>query len=613
MQSANTSKRRKNGRVKILYALLAAVLAAAIIAGGTLAYQNLYQKAMNEFSGTVANGTRLHDDYVGPILNQEHNQKDVYVENFGTTPLIVRVRLDEYYELGGNPVVSGTLESDTETWIPRVHNIPSAASPDWGFVMGGTKFYLPTENLDDVEGGTWTGPDADLADNILGRLYYTKETGMTNLQTPSYVSGDQAGTAITSLDPFTAADQGYTDNIFDTEAEGANPQHFAQKGNKATLDATIMTMAEWYAAGNPTGEFWIADVDGWYYWGQYLDPDTATGLLLHQVDRLRDPYDDYYYAINVVMQSATLSEAYMFGDTGAFGGGGMTTDSKRLINYIDDTLAYGVSAKSMSSVDTTFFDAAGVEWRVLDVNPTTREALILREKCYTITANIPGLGAAVPAGVAYGGAFGAGTIWNATGSYLGITAAAGNFWPTSVGPPIGVPLATPAAPFDVDFKGYGPNAGMSQYMRDFQISAIQHDLVSYTGIADTGVPNVFPLTNVNKLFVLSYFDMFGDQNRTAEATTTVGGGWLRGAPYFATDADRIAKIMGAYNVNDNGPGAYWTRSSSLSTAGQNAAINIDGTWITMASTPVAPFVNLVFIRPALFLNLSVFEPVLPNE
>ena len=42
----------------------------------------------------------------------------------------------------------------------------------------------------------------------------------------------------------------------------------------------VMTIANWNALGRPSGNFWILDTDGWFYWNGWLPAGEATSLLL---------------------------------------------------------------------------------------------------------------------------------------------------------------------------------------------------------------------------------------------------------------------------------------------------------------------------------------------
>ena len=114
---------------KLISAITAVAVSAAILLGGTYAWQSISQQALNEKIVEVNPGGRLHDDYDG-------TNKDVYVENFGDTPIFARVRLDEYMEIGAGaglktgapdydskkatPVKVGTDINDMSTWVTHI-------------------------------------------------------------------------------------------------------------------------------------------------------------------------------------------------------------------------------------------------------------------------------------------------------------------------------------------------------------------------------------------------------------------------------------------------------------------------------------------------------------
>ena len=333
-----------------LYFVLAILLIVAILGMGTLAYYNGNKTALNKFEGFFNNGARLHDDFEGEI-SQKNNLKDVYVENYGDAPLVIRVRLSEYYELGGQSLLGGQ-KSDTGTWEIHKPGVINAASAAWQWSMGGQKHYLPTDNLDDIDEGTGvpSGPRYADADNIVGRNWYGEVQGQ-DLETKGYASGTAGASGTgTSADPFSAADIGgaFTDNVF--EDRSADPATYGQKTVGQTLSATVMTMAEWLAGGSQPGPFWVGDEDGWYYWAQQLEPQTATGLLLHRVDRLIDTYDDYYYGIDVTLQAVNRTETPKFSTDG----GGISENGKAIVNGAMKSPAvsgsHGIGAVAMNEV-----------------------------------------------------------------------------------------------------------------------------------------------------------------------------------------------------------------------------------------------------------------------
>jgi hypothetical protein len=562
----NKRKGKASGR-KLLLAGLAILLGIAILASGSLAYQNFQQTALNPFEGFVANGTRLHDDYKG-VINEKQNPKHVYVENFGKTSLLVRIRFSEYFELGGDKLL-GTDKSDTSTWVVRRPNILNATSADWGWTMGGQKYYLPTDNTDDIINNVPTGSDASKPENIIGRSWYDAVTG-TDLETKNYASTmvGALGTGVT-VDPFTAADAGtvFTDNVF--EDDTTTPSTYGQKTVKQTASSTVLTMDEWIAAGKQQGPYWVSDTDGWYYWADYLEPGNATGLLLKQVDMLRGMVKDYYYGINVEMQSATWNEVYKFGTDG-----NVISDAARdLLHYAANTFAYDITP-TVQSIGKVFEDASGVKWRVLDVNPYTMQALILRD-------HVRGQG--------------------------------NDQWHTSE-----MVFSYAEASLTTMMNSGAYYTGLDATLKS-QLPATAKTIKVCQMMDNTTVN-----WSAGKVFLLGQYDVFGTPGRAAEATTVTSDGWLKGAPYFAQDAERIA-------LNDAGKmaNAWWLRSANQNPVVLSAAPDVGGIFEILDESPpylagvasVAPDGTLtsgipnttpnVGTRDAMFINIKA-AMIFPN-
>jgi len=168
-KGGNERDERKRLRLLILFACL--LVLATLATGGTLAYNNFMQARTNRFSNGFTNhGVRLHDDYK-IFTNRADNDKDIYVENYGDSFLLVRVRLDEFYELNKKVIVGGTgaiLNDPRLNWVTFKGDIvtkdgrviadagihddntdPRDGLADWEWVFGGQKYYLPTENIYD--------------------------------------------------------------------------------------------------------------------------------------------------------------------------------------------------------------------------------------------------------------------------------------------------------------------------------------------------------------------------------------------------------------------------------------------------------------------------------
>ena len=297
---------------KLVSAITAVSVAAAILLTGTFAWQSISQQALNETMNAVNPGARLHDDFDG-------RNKDVYVENFtdpndGGVPVYARVRLDEYMEIGpgageqdGNTatsLVEGGELNNVATWKTHIpgDTIEGGAEDDpfheyWSWRTGGSTIYMPTfnKNKDSLKAdvnGTYDGAIPDDAIHYDDYIEYTLGQRLT-------------GNAV-------------YDNDEDDEEENPGIEETHTAAN--TLTGTTITMQQWLDMGAPVGPFWVYDTDGWAYWAQPIQPGTATGLLLDGITLQKEPDEDWYYGINVVGQFATVgdwgSEA---GNDGFFG------------------------------------------------------------------------------------------------------------------------------------------------------------------------------------------------------------------------------------------------------------------------------------------------------
>jgi hypothetical protein len=113
-------------------------------------------------------------------------------------------------------------------------------------------------------------------------------------------------------------------------------------------ETAVVTLAYWNTniKGTPaeaTLACWILDTDGWCYWSQPLMPDTATNLLLDNVQMTANPDDNWAYYIDVNLQASNKTE---IDDMIDFGG---TTGGKILIPEIAGRIP-GPSAPKTSSI-----------------------------------------------------------------------------------------------------------------------------------------------------------------------------------------------------------------------------------------------------------------------
>lgn len=296
---------------RIATSVAAVATAAALLLGGTFAWQSVNQTALNEASDVINPGGRLHDDFNG-------SNKDVYVENFAEENIFARVRLDEYFEITmnkGTPVENneivtvGAVKDDVDTYVTHQFDEANATDDYWSWTTGGETVYMPTFNLNkdslqaDIN-GTYAGLDAD---PDAGEPY--------DDYIPTYSVGDTLpGTEVYDADA----------NNIDEIAEGTEAVDVNYKEVPATHTATttanaeLISMQEWNDRGQPVDDYWVYDDDGWVYYAKPIPAGTATGLLLDGIELNQVMDDSWYYAINVVAQFVTADDLGKTDGTGFY-------------------------------------------------------------------------------------------------------------------------------------------------------------------------------------------------------------------------------------------------------------------------------------------------------
>ena len=331
---------------RIATSVAAVATAAALLLGGTFAWQSISQTALNEASDVINPGGRLHDDFNG-------TNKDVYVENFADEEIFARVRLEEYFEIvmnkgtdaetkeyivgyeetdaegnfvlddEGNPKkhyeIFTDYTSDGEFGAANVKNDEGETTYSWwNWTTGGETQYLPTFNLNkdslaaDIN-GTYAGSDGNPD---------TEEDKYTDYV--DYLNGYDINDPVEG-DEIYDADTNDVDEGKDA-VEGTNIKTIAGESHAitATESATLMSMQEWIDAGSNEGPYWVYDTDGWVYWAQPIpgrneDGSTnATGLLLDGIELNQAMDDSWYYAINVVAQFITADDLGKTDGTGFY-------------------------------------------------------------------------------------------------------------------------------------------------------------------------------------------------------------------------------------------------------------------------------------------------------
>lgn len=336
-------------RQKLPVALTAVISAVAILLCGTFAWQSTSQRALNEGSGVVNPGGRLHDDFDG-------KNKDIYVENFADEPIFARVQLGEYLALTHNKgivgaeketvLVGGRTEGGQRTYAPHKFGGANVSDGYWTWRTGGQSVYMPTFNKNkdslaaDVN-GTYLGPDGqvtDLPDDDRYEDYIRYEEGAEKTAKAIYDGDsndlDEVGEALDAASLPAHVSAGHILLLEET--------HQA----RATRCARLISMSAWLAMTeegyDPAehGDYWVYDTDGWVYWSAPILPDTATGLLLDEISLKAVMDDSWYYAIQVTAQFVTADDIGQNDNTGFYdpdGGTKPTSAAETLLERITGT------------------------------------------------------------------------------------------------------------------------------------------------------------------------------------------------------------------------------------------------------------------------------------
>lgn len=327
-------------RTKIAFALL--LMVGIMGVSGTFAWTSISQRALNEMSLTKQPGGRIHDDYEGikgletttrgvGTASEGDINKNIYAENYSNKPLYVRIKLTEFYEAG---VGAGqyTVDPTTTTMTPTADNhatVLSNSGLDSATLSDRSSWpaYLPNGVLSNGSSSElrqviqWS-----LGDAATDRKVYMPTFNQNNMDRSADVTGE-------AIDEFTwkknlyyedsskvldgtfgqwSLGETYTSTLIKNNGETATP--IEVPGVTQTAKETVtpsnggyMTMTEWVSQGKPTGNFWVHDSDGWFYWAAELEPYSATSLLLDHF-HVVVPQDDFYYAIHVISELATEEE-----------------------------------------------------------------------------------------------------------------------------------------------------------------------------------------------------------------------------------------------------------------------------------------------------------------
>ena len=350
-----------------------------IIVAGTFAWSNFSSQTINQWfgegsgsglsdlsdpeTGTPGQGIsevwhRPGESEPGGTLHDYHSEdgeyKQTHIENWGNEPLFVRIRLDEYMELGsGAGLHSVATGENTGESIPNPLNLAESL--------------VDGANIDEPR--TWKPhvPMSDTADECEAGFHDFWEWEMGG-QRYYFPAPEEYRTSKSFVD---------TSSPPDLTAESVNDVGIRARQTRL---AQVWTMVQWKSNGSPIGDFWVIDQDGWAYWASPLNPGESTGLLLNKITQMEQPEEDFFYEINVIVQMASKdSRNYMrFGNEV---NGGWTSNGRALVedivNHTNSDI--GIVVHRMLSLTTA---------NIPDVTYTATPSMgeIITEVSYSITS-----------------------------------------------------------------------------------------------------------------------------------------------------------------------------------------------------------------------------------
>ncbi|UQU60662.1 hypothetical protein [Lactococcus petauri] len=295
-----------------------AILALALLIGGTFAYTAFNQQAINDRANAFRSHApgRIHDYY-----NRDTGNKDIFAENYGhdaegEEPIMVRIRLSEYMAiqiLGEDdfiPVVEHSERDDTRTWTPY-----RSAQNDINVRTGDSLAFNDYINL--TFGWQRAGQEAPWYMPTFNHELESLKTAAAG-HARDYIQGDGAkdGETDGTTHPGDGTDSFWSESgpnsSYDNSA-GTWPGAAIMQETKQHLvqERAPMTLQQWEQL-NPNqrfGNFWVLDHNtGWAYWAELLEAGQATSYLLDaavvrdEVVRRSFVNGSYYYAIHVDSQ-----------------------------------------------------------------------------------------------------------------------------------------------------------------------------------------------------------------------------------------------------------------------------------------------------------------------
>lgn len=345
-------------------------LAAALaLIGGTFAFTNFGQRVLNitEDTNRPEYGARVHDYFQD---DEATSNKDVFVENFGTEPVFVRVKLTELFMRNGLPLdengnvinAESTTDIDPEdpdTWpvfIPAYDDMEG--DPYLFHAFGSRANATPAQNFLNQYFHLQLGQSTPRGDN---RPWYMPTFNFNPNSDETAASGRAQDLSLT-VPGITHPGDG-TDGYWSggatafalPEMIGAPHYHSEEEHTAAQVleqDRAPIPFEQWSVlpVEERVGNFWVFDrTTGWAYWADFLDGATpgsaaggqATSFLVDNKVRqpgLGDIDMDWTYKLHVIGGFAAATEEGVdeFGELDNPGGQtpGLTANMSTLLSEI---------------------------------------------------------------------------------------------------------------------------------------------------------------------------------------------------------------------------------------------------------------------------------------
>ncbi|MFK4880617.1 hypothetical protein ACI1TC_05215 [Lactococcus petauri] len=289
-----------------------ALLALLGLIGGTFAFAAFNQQAINDRlrENRADYGGRVHD-----YFNSDSGNKDVFVENFGQEPIIVRLKLSEFMaiqERGGEwqALTPGERENVNtwETYYPEIDDVSQRKSDSelavlndysnltFGWTRGGEDppWYLPTFNTVYDDPVTAAAGHARDLSYVRDGEVYPRATHPGNGKDGYWSQGE----SYTNTGQWPGT----------TEITRETAQNLSQ-------DRAPITLQQWQTlpfSEEKIGNYWVMDEEsGWAYYAIALQPGEATSYLLdaaQMTGRTHNIQGSYYYGIHVTSELIGVGE-----------------------------------------------------------------------------------------------------------------------------------------------------------------------------------------------------------------------------------------------------------------------------------------------------------------